>query len=159
MSNEPTAESSAQSFTALREPVAPVSNLPLAIGAGVVAMLIGTAIWVGITVATNFQIGYMAVGVGFLVGLAMRFAGRGYGQPYHAIGAALALLGCALGNLFTGCVLVAREVEVSFGQVVSNLNPEMIGEIMGAMFSPMDILFYALGAMAGWKYSVVQGSE
>lgn len=24
------------------------------------------------------------------------------------------------------------------------------------MFSPMDILFYALAAMAGWKYSVVQ---
>lgn len=122
-------------------------------------MLVGTAIWVGITVATNFQIGYMAVGVGFLVGLAMRLAGRGYGQPYQAIGAALALLGCALGNLFTGCVLVAREVQVSFGEVVSKLDVEMVSEIMSVMFSPMDILFYALAAMAGWKYSVVQGAE
>ena len=159
MSNEPAAESVTLPSATLREPVAPSSNLMLGVAAGVVAMFVGTAIWVGITVATNFQIGYMAVGVGFLVGLAMRFAGRGTGQPYHAIGAGLALLGCALGNLFTGCVLVAREFQTSFGEVLANLDIEMAGEIMGAMFSPMDILFYVLAAMAGWKYSVVQGAE
>ena len=81
------------------------------------------------------------------------------GQPYHAIGAVLGLLGCALGNLFTGCVLLAREVETSFGDVLSKLDVEMAGSIMGAMFSPMDILFYVLAAMAGWKYSVLQGAE
>ena len=151
--------SSGDSSASLREPVAPSSNLIFAVVAGFVAMLVGTAIWVGVTVATNYQIGYMAVGVGFLVGLAMRFAGHGVGQPYHVIGAVLALLGCALGNLFTGCVLVAREVEVGFGEVLSKLNMEMVSEIMGAMFSPMDILFYALAAMAGWKYSVLQGAE
>jgi hypothetical protein len=148
-----------EASASLREPVAPSSNLIFAIVAGVVAMLVGTAIWVGVTVATNFQIGYMAVGVGFLVGLAMRFAGHGVGQPYHVIGAVLALLGCALGNLFTGCVLLAREIEVGFGEVLSKQNVEMAGEIMGAMFSPMDILFYVLAAMAGWKYSVLQGAE
>ena len=160
MSQDPAASAvPAQNDVPLREPVPVGSNIPLAVAAGVGAMAVGTAIWVGVTVATNFQIGYMAVGVGFIVGLAMRFAGRGVGQPYHAIGAALGLLGCALGNLFTGCVLVAREMETSFGNVVANLNPEMVGEIMKAMFSPMDILFYVLAAMAGWKYSVLQGAE
>jgi hypothetical protein len=43
--------------------------------------------------------------------------------------------------------------------VLSALNLEMAGTIMGAMFSPMDILFYVLAAMAGWKYSVLQGAE
>jgi hypothetical protein len=163
MPQDPSSSSSSsvstEAFNSLREPAAPPSNLVFAFAAGVVAMLVGTAIWVGITVATNFQIGYMAVGVGFLVGLAMRFAGRGVGQPYHLIGAVLALAGCALGNLFTGCVLVARAEEVSFGKVLSALNLEMAGTIMGAMFSPMDILFYVLAAMAGWKYSVLQGAE
>ncbi len=149
----------ADSSASLHEPVAAPSNLMFAVAAGVVAMLVGTAIWVGVTVATNFQIGYMAVGVGFLVGLAMRFAGRGVGQPYHVIGAVLGLLGCALGNLFTGCVLVAREYQVGFGEVLSKLDVEMAGEIMGAMFSPMDLLFYVLASMAGWKYSVLQGVE
>lgn len=163
MSLDPSSSSSSpesvEASASLREPVAPSSNLVFAVVAGIVAMLVGTAIWVGVTVATNFQIGYMAVGVGFLVGLAMRFAGRGVGQPYHVVGAVLTLLGCALGNLFTGCVLVARAQEVSFGEVVSALNVEMAGEIMGVMFSPMDILFYVLAAMAGWKYSVLQGAE
>ncbi len=141
----------------LREPVASPENLMLGVIAGAIAMLVGTAIWVTITVVTNFQIGYMAVGVGFLVGIAMRYAGRGYGQPFHAIGAGLALLGCALGNLFTGCELIAMANEVSFLDVVSGLNFEIVQDIMVAMFSPMDILFYALAAMAGWKYSVLGG--
>lgn len=159
MSNDPASLPSASVSSTLREPAPASSNLPFAVAAGLVAMGVGTSIWVGVTVATNYQIGYMAVGVGFLVGLAMRYAGRGEGQPYQAIGAVLALVGCALGNLFTGCVLIAREGEVGFGEVVANLDMESIGQIMAAMFSPMDILFYALAAMAGWKYSVVQIPE
>jgi hypothetical protein len=159
MSNETTPSqptSAPETFEALREPVAPTENMMLGVIAGLVGMAVGTAIWVGITVATEYQIGYMAVGVGFLVGIAMRFAGRGQSQAFALVGAALSLVGCALGNLFTGCVIVAREFETTFGDVVANLDFEMISSIMQAMFSPMDILFYALGAWAGWKYSVVR---
>lgn len=159
MSTEPDpapAASAPETFESLREPVAPTENLLFGAIAGVVGMLAGTAIWVGITVATNYQIGYMAVGVGLLVGLAMRFAGRGYSPTFAGVGAVLSLLGCALGNLFTGCVLVAREFETTFGAVVTSLDVEMATGIMQAMFSPMDILFYALGAWAGWKYSVIR---
>lgn len=145
-----------ESFGELREPVAAPENLMLGVIAGVVAMLVGTAIWVTITVTTNFQIGYMAVGVGFLVGIAMRWAGRGQSTAFQGIGAALALLGCALGNLFTGCELIAEANEIRFAEVVGGLNFAIVQEIMTVMFSPMDILFYALAAMAGWKYSVTQ---
>lgn len=133
----------------------PDENLAMGVIAGVIAMLIGTAVWVGVTVGTGYQIGYLAVGVGFLVGISMRTLGRGYSQIFSVIGAALALFGCALGNLLTGCVFVAQELGVPFGEVVGSLDVEMVGDIMGAMFSPMDILFYALAAFAGWKYAVV----
>lgn len=52
-------------------------NLPAAIAAGVVAALIAAAVWATITVVTQFQIGWMAVGAGFLVGHAVRHFGRG----------------------------------------------------------------------------------
>lgn len=133
----------------------PNENLALGVIAGVIAMLIGTAVWVGVTVGTGYKIGYLAVGVGFLVGISMRTLGRGYSPIFSVIGAALALFGCALGNLLTGCVFVAEEFGVTFGDVVGNLNVEMVTEIMTAMFRPMDILFYALAAFAGWKYAVV----
>lgn len=153
------AASSPETFETLREPVPAAENLLLGTIAGAIGMAVGTAIWVGVTVATNYQIGYMAVGVGFLVGITMRFAGHGRSQAFAAIGAGLSLLGCALGNLFTGCVLVAREFEMPFGNVVANLDLETVQSIMSTMFSPMDILFYALGAWAGWKYSVIRDAE
>jgi hypothetical protein len=140
----------------LREVVPPAENLLLGTIAGALGMALGTAVWVGITLATNYQIGYMAVGVGFLVGLAMRFAGKGRSQIFAVVGAVLSLLGCALGNLFTGCAILARESEVGFGEVLAQLNAPLVGEIMSVMFSPMDLLFYALGAWAGWKHSVIR---
>ncbi len=147
---------SADAFASLHESVPPAENLPLGAAAGVAAMLVGTAVWVGVTVGTGYQIGYLAVGVGFLVGLAMRKVGNGQTPLFAGVGAGLALLGCALGNLFTGCQLIANEFDVGFGEVVGNLDAAGIQEIMTAMFSPMDILFYGLALWAGWKYSVVR---
>ena len=48
-----------------------------AILAGAVAAIIGAALWGLITSLTGYQIGYMALGVGFLVGMAIRYAGKG----------------------------------------------------------------------------------
>ena len=130
-------------------------NFGLGLIGGVVAMLLGTTLWVVITVVTNFQIGYMAVGIGFLVGFAIQKLGRGFEPRFRYLGAGLALLGCVLGNLFTGCEAVATSYKVSFGHVVSALTPSIAWVILSTTFSPMDILFYVLGAMAGWKYAVV----
>ena len=144
------------SFESFHEAVPPSENLLFGVAAGVVAMLAGTAAWVGVTVGTGYQIGYLAVGVGFLVGFAMRKFGHGQTPLFAGIAAGLSLLGCALGNLFTGCQFIATEFEVPFGEVVGNLDFASIQEIMTAMFSPMDILFYGLALWAGWKYSVVR---
>ncbi|NOT49090.1 MAG: hypothetical protein HOP17_15225, partial [Acidobacteria bacterium] len=46
-------------------------SLPLAMLAGLGSSLIAAVIWAAISYATNFQIGFMAVGVGFLVGYAV----------------------------------------------------------------------------------------
>src|SRR5215472_894450 len=77
--------------------------------AGLAAALIGAAIWAGITFATNYQIGWMAVGVGFLVGYAIRTIGRGIDRVYGYLGAGLSLLGCAVGNLLTVCAVVSQQ--------------------------------------------------
>jgi len=117
-------------------------------------MLVGTTAWVVVTVVTNFQIGYLAVGVGYLVGLAIRNVGRGQDTSFRIGGAGLALLGCVLGNLFTGCYFIAQHNDMTFLAVVGKLTPGIAVNLLGAMFSPMDLLFYFLAAMAGWRYSV-----
>jgi hypothetical protein len=130
-------------------------NFTLGLLGGFVAMLAGTALWVVITVVTNFQIGYMAIGIGLLVGLAVQKLGHGFETRFRALGAGLALLGCVLGNLFTGCELLAIESKVSFGQVVSGLTPTLAWAVLQVTFSPMDLFFYVLGATAGWKYAAI----
>src|SRR6266403_1915994 len=75
----------------------PKQNLAIAIAAGAVAAVIGGIAWAVLTVTTEFQIGYMAVAIGFLVGFAVRL-GDGFDKIFAYVGAILALFGCLLGN-------------------------------------------------------------
>jgi hypothetical protein len=52
-------------------------NLVMGLIGGGIAMLVSAIVWGAITYFTEYQIGWMAIGVGFLVGLAIKFFGRG----------------------------------------------------------------------------------
>jgi hypothetical protein len=67
--------------------------------AGLAAAIVGAVIWAVITVTTDHQIGWMALGVGALVGFALRI-GNG-GKAFGILGALFALFGCVLGNYFS----------------------------------------------------------
>jgi hypothetical protein len=123
--------------------------------AGLVAAAVGAGLWAVVTVVTGYQIGWMAVGVGFLVGIAVRAAGKGTTTAFGVLGAVLALGGCLVGNLLTGCIVLARELGVSLPALFARLTPEMTMELMTAMFSPIDLLFYALAIWQGYKFSIV----
>lgn len=74
-------------------------NLLMGLIGGVIAMLVGAIVWGAITYFTQYQIGWMSIGVGFLVGVAIRFFGQGKTLIFGVSAAALALIGCLLGNL------------------------------------------------------------
>ena len=84
-------------------------NLLLGVLAGAVWALVGATLWAVVTAATGYQIGYMAVAVGFFVGFAMRHFGKGIDSTFGVVGAGLALLGCALGNLFAVCAVLSEQ--------------------------------------------------
>jgi hypothetical protein len=129
-------------------------NLPMGFMAGLAAAAGGAAIWSMITLVTNFQIGWMAVGVGFLVGWAVRVAGKGTTTMFGVLGAALALGGCLAGNLLTVCVVASRQFEVGVLDVVARLTPGFTLDLMWAMFSPIDVLFYGLAIYEGYRFSI-----
>ena len=76
-------------------------DLVLAVVGGLSAAVLGAIVWAMFTVATNYQIGYMAIAVGLLVGFSVRYFGAGVDKHFGYIGAILALVGCALGNLLS----------------------------------------------------------
>ena len=133
-------------------------NLLLGIVGGFVATLIGAAIWAAVTLATGYQIGWMAVGVGFLVGLAVRLLGKGITPAFGLVGAVGALLGCLLGNLFSVCGFAASQQNVPFSNLLFGLlsEPAALVELCKATFQPMDLLFYGIAVYEGYNFAFRQ---
>ncbi len=134
-------------------------DLVYALVGGAASALVGALIWAIVTVATNYQIGFMAIGVGLLVGFSVRYFGAGIDQYFGFIGAAFALLGCALGNLLSQLIFIADAESLGYLQTLSLLNLDIITTIYLESFSPMDIFFYAIAAYEGYKFAFRHISE
>ena len=128
-------------------------NLIVAIVAGAAAAVLGATVWAAVTVLTSYQIGWMAVGVGFFVGSAVRLAGKGIDKQFGYLGAGLALGGCLLGNLLSLCVMIAHQESLPLLTVLTHLNPAAVPELMAMAFHPMDLLFYAIAVYEGYRFS------
>lgn len=128
-------------------------NLLMGFIGGAVAMLVSAIVWGAITYFTEYQIGWMAIGVGFLVGAAIRFLGRGKTLIFGISGAALALIGCLLGNLIFYSGVIAREEGYPFLEIFWFLliSPLAAVEIFSMAFSFMDLVFYGLAAYVGFS--------
>ena len=66
------------------------------------------------------------VGVGFLVGWAIRVAGKGTHTVFGVVGAMFAVGGCAMGNLLAVIVIVARAIRSAAAGVFTRLTPDVV---------------------------------
>lgn len=167
METEPTepAEQAEQTFQvdpvkmqAFNDRLEAEQNLLLGVLGGVVAAVIGAAIWAVVTVVTKYQIGWMAIGVGFLAGYAVRALGKGVSKSFGIVGALCALLGCLLGNVLSACGFLANQESIPVLQVVIKVltQPALAVELLKITFSPMDLLFYGIAVYEGYKFSFRQ---
>lgn len=103
---------------------------PLALAAGLVAAIVGGLVWAGIVLFANYEIGWVAWGIGVLVGLAMARTTRARSRSLALAAGALALVGLIAGK---GFVVVG-----STGSVADELlsTPEyMAGAMAWDMYS------------------------
>lgn len=128
-------------------------NLAFAAIGGLFSAILSGILWAVITVTTEFQIGYMAVAVGFIVGYAVGFFGAGTSISFSFVGAICAFLGCLLGNLFSQIGFIAKYEDLSVLETLSLLDMNIIIEVMAASFHPMDILFYGIAVYEGFRFS------
>ncbi len=120
---------------------------------GIVGAVVGAVLWAIITAVTGYQIGWMAVGVGFLTGYGVRALGKGVEAKFGYVGAVLSLLGCVTGNLLAVCIILSQRRGVSLLEVLSRLDLDMALAILKATFHPLDLLFYGIGIYEGYKFS------
>ena len=119
--------------------------------AGFAATIVGAIIWATITVATGYQIGWMAVGIGFLVGITMRAVGKGIDKQFGIAGAVISLVGCLFGNILSVSYFVAKAKGVGILDVLLTLNPASAFDLLVATFNPIDVLFYGIAVYEGYR--------
>jgi hypothetical protein len=119
-----------------------------AIGLGILAMILGAALWAVITVVTEHEFSLVAIGIGALVGLTM-FSARPTSTGIAAVAALLTVIGCALGEFLAIPAYVAHKEGTGFGKLI-NLElkqPKLY-------FDSLDgrtYLFWAIGAAAAFS--------
>jgi hypothetical protein len=132
-------------------------SLARGILAGCVAALAGAVAWALIAVVSGYQIGFAAMGVGFLVGWAVRRFGRGRTRAYGAAGALLSLAGIILGNVLTLVGYLTKDQAVplftSVGLVATHAGPTF--DYLKATFSGISLLFYAIAVYEGYRFAVL----
>jgi hypothetical protein len=131
-------------------------NLVMAAAAGAAAALVGACVWTVVTVTTDYQIGWMAVGVGFLVGYAVKTFGKGIDRSFGVVGAVWSLAGCAAGNLLTVVGTIAKQQNIPIMTILEKLDAEIIASLMQTTFNPMDVLFYGIAVYEGYRFSFRQ---
>jgi hypothetical protein len=121
--------------------------------AAIAGAIVGAIAWAAITAATSFQIGYMALGVGFLAGFGMRTVGGGRERADGIVAGTVAFLGCVLGNLLTAGVVIAQHEHYPIEVVLLAFarRPAFAAEMLRAGFNIMDVLFYAIAVYAGYR--------
>jgi hypothetical protein len=134
-------------------------NLTMAIVFGLAASLLGAVLWAVITVATGYQIGYMAIAIGFMAGFAVRKGGKGVDKVFGITGAVFALLGCLLGNVLSIIGYVANSENLGYFQTLSMVDYSLIPSVMAESFSALDILLYGIAIYEGYKFSFRQITE
>ena len=130
-------------------------GLPAALVAGSVAAAAGAMVWAAVTVLTGMRIGWMAVGVGFLVGYTVRRFGKGTDQTFQVLGAVLSLAGCLAGNLLAVCAFASRQQDLPLLGVLAGLTPGLAIQLIVETFSGMDLVFYGIAVYEGYSFSRV----
>lgn len=131
-------------------PAAPVrNNLVLGLAAAVGAALVAAGVYGAIIGATKHEIGWAAVGVGFLIGLAAGRAG-GRNPILPVVSVVLSAASIYLGQLIGEAMIGAKEVGIGFSELFFD-NFSVVQEAWKAEADPLTFLFFAIAAYVAFS--------
>jgi hypothetical protein len=146
------------------EQFTPQALLPAVTG-GLLAAIVGGIVWGLIVILTDYEVGFVAWGIGFLAGfLVVRFAGGRKGVPLQAIAIVSSLVGIVLGKYVAYVYFIKEAVR----EQVSDEAADSIGyfdtDVMSAfredfsdVFSGYDLLWAGLAIFTAWRMARPSG--
>ena len=128
------------------------SGLMRSTAAGAVAALVGAILWMVFVQVTGYEVGIVAVGIGFLVGQAMA-ATAGTSTRLPPIGAILSLLGCLLGQILADAHFFGDAIGFGTWRALQEMvSDRSLGwDVFTTGFSPIDLLFWLIAGYEGYK--------
>lgn len=121
---------------------------------GAFAAALGGAAWAAVAVMTDYESGFVAIGIGFVAGHAVvAGAGGRKGPTLQLVAVLVALLGIVLGKYFTYFWLLREFVQTELGAdalAVRPYDPEVIRlfvEDFRSLLSGFDLLWVGLAAL------------
>lgn len=92
----------------------------MALVGGIIGGVIGAAIWAGISYATNHEIGWIAWGVGFLVGAGVRVGSQDWDGPVPGLIAVVLSVVAILGGKYATASLLVSKFDVATNFTITN---------------------------------------
>jgi hypothetical protein len=123
-----------------------------AVLAGLVAAVAGGVIWGLIVKWSDYEVGFVAWGIGFLCGMAVLAATRGArGIPFQGIAIVCALLGIVTGK-YLAFVWIVRDA-ADFGDlpIFSSDTLDLFRDNLGIVFDWIDLLWAGLAVYTAWR--------
>ncbi len=120
--------------------------------AGLIAAILCAVGWAAFTISTGMQFGLIAIAVGMVVGIAVRYGGNGWESKFGVMAAVLAFAGCVVGNYLSIVAMIAQTEEgVGYVEVMLGLGFEGAWVMMVEFFDIMDILFYGIAVSSAYR--------
>ncbi len=126
-------------------------NFPLAVAAGIGAAIVSAIAWAVLTVTTHMRMGLFSIGVGVLVGYAVRETGKGIDKRFGYLAMLCALLGCGIGDVLTDITYYATIRGMPLIEAATSLTPALMQRLMVIFFKPLDLIFYAIAIYQAYK--------
>lgn len=128
-------------------------NLMAGIVSGVIVGLLGAVLWGAITVATGYQIGFMAIAIGAAVGFTVRKFGNGVEKIFGIWGAAISFFSVVFGNFLSIIGYLAEMEGLGYLETILLFDYSFFPQLMIETAGFIDIIFYGLAIIEGYKFS------
>jgi|GEM_PF-897687 len=134
-------------------------NMGGAIGLGVIAALMGGMVWYFFTILTGLEFGYLAIGLGYLVGNGVYYgAGKNRSQKLQIVSGVLTIIAIFIAEWYIFNHYVNEYFRLNPEEFPKYLDPNYPVEIsvfapefLQSLLSPIGLLIYAIGAYVGYQ--------
>lgn len=123
-------------------------NLSLPIVGALLAAIIGGAIWAGIAIVSDYEIGIVAWAIGGLSGYLVYYLSKGEVAVSHQV---IAVVGSLIGILLGKYFILGYYINDSISGIFQGESISLFVDNISVLFGGMDIIFVLLAVATAWQ--------